>query len=160
MTPEDEKLTLRLLEQLDREGVRAPDLPHDLWHAIAKLVPMFAVEVFLADPAGRVLMVERHDECWSGWNVPGGFVSGGETLAQSCARTAEREVGLTVELDAVFDSFAWPKHPYGVTTSLLCSCRSDQLSDKGRYYETPPADLTTPYQAEFFERYRSWRAQR
>lgn len=56
---------------------------------------------------GKILLVKRAFEPGAGkWSVPGGLVEVGEKLSEACAREAEEETGLRVqvlELINVFD---------------------------------------------------------
>lgn len=51
----------------------------------------------ITDDKGRLLLVKRCD-CGK-WGIPGGLMEFGETMAQTAAREAYEETGLTVEID-------------------------------------------------------------
>jgi mutator protein MutT len=55
---------------------------------------------------GRVVLVRRAHEPLKGrWNLPGGAVELGETLAQACAREVREETGLVVDVGPVIEVF-------------------------------------------------------
>jgi ADP-ribose pyrophosphatase YjhB (NUDIX family) len=51
---------------------------------------------FVQDPGGRVLLQRRSDNGF--WNLPGGGVELGESVAAACAREVREETGLEVEV--------------------------------------------------------------
>lgn len=159
MTTEELQVLVVLLQKLDDEGIRAPRLPPEVWHGMARLVPMLTVEILVSDSEGAVLMVERQDPHWSGWHIPGGFLGCGESAADACSRVAQRELGIQIELDTIIDGFSWPEHehPYGHVTSLICACRSEQLSAVGRYFSEIPSKLAASYHRDFVHCYRDWK---
>jgi ADP-ribose pyrophosphatase YjhB (NUDIX family) len=55
---------------------------------------------------GRIVLVKRAHEPLKGeWNLPGGVVEVGETLAQACAREVLEETGLSVTVGPVVEVF-------------------------------------------------------
>lgn len=55
--------------------------------------------VLLLDDEGRVLLVERTHDPWSGrWDLPGGFCDAGEHPEQTAVREVREELGLDVRL--------------------------------------------------------------
>ena len=55
---------------------------------------------------GQVVLVKRaHEPLIGQWNLPGGGVELGETLAAACVREVREETGLVVEVGAVIEVF-------------------------------------------------------
>jgi ADP-ribose pyrophosphatase YjhB (NUDIX family) len=55
---------------------------------------------------GKVVLVKRaHEPLLGEWNLPGGGVELGETLAQACAREVLEETGLVVEVGPIIEIF-------------------------------------------------------
>ncbi|MDV3293167.1 MAG: NUDIX domain-containing protein [Nitrososphaerales archaeon] len=53
---------------------------------------------------GRILLVKRGEEPDRGmWSFPGGMVELGETTEEAAVREVREEVGLTVEIERLFD---------------------------------------------------------
>jgi ADP-ribose pyrophosphatase YjhB (NUDIX family) len=57
-----------------------------------------AVNGFVIDGAGRVLLVRPHDR---GWEMPGGCVELGENLVEALQREIEEETGCRVHVDGL-----------------------------------------------------------
>jgi 8-oxo-dGTP diphosphatase len=55
---------------------------------------------------GKILLIKRAFEPGAGkWSVPGGLVELGEKLSEACAREAEEETGLKVEILELINVF-------------------------------------------------------
>ena len=55
---------------------------------------------------GRIVLVKRLHEPLAGrWNLPGGAVEAGETLAAACAREVLEETGLIVSVGPLIEAF-------------------------------------------------------
>jgi len=76
--------------------------------------PLVAVDCILADPTGRVLLVERRFPP-PGWALPGGFVDPGESLEQAVRREMREETSLELSACAQFHAYSEPsrdpRHP-------------------------------------------------
>ncbi len=69
---------------------------------------MPSVSVCVRDGQGRVLLQRRTDLGW--WNLPGGVMEPGETLAQAAVREIREETGLDIEpfrVVGVYSDPAW-----------------------------------------------------
>lgn len=73
------------------------------------LDPKVAVGTIIADPSGRVVLVQRAIEPGYGkWVFPGGYVDRGEPLEVAALREAREECGLAVRLDALINLYSYP----------------------------------------------------
>lgn len=88
-------------------------------------VVLVAAGVALMDGAGEILLLERHD---GEWDLPGGHLEPGESLAETAARELLEETGLTAS-----------------TLQLLCVMSGGEVFHRGRnaYYVTAIYQATT-----------------
>jgi ADP-ribose pyrophosphatase YjhB (NUDIX family) len=138
----------RLLTKLIATGIRTPDLPHDLWLLLHALVPQPAVEIVVVRDGPEVLLNHRQDEHWNGWEMPGGYLHYRESVADACARIAQREIGVSVTLERIVTAYMWPDHPYGSPLSVVCRCRADGEPLRGQFFADLP-DGMVPHHADF-----------
>lgn len=76
-------------------------LPEDLYYFISRTTPLVCVDLLIHDTQGRVLLSWRDDDYYGkGWHIPGGIVRFKETFEQRLQKTAEREIGATVNFDS------------------------------------------------------------
>lgn len=70
----------------------------------------FATAAFAAvrDAAGRVLLVQRRDD--RNWELPGGRLDVGETLAEAAARETAEEAGIKITVTGVAGVYSDPGH--------------------------------------------------
>ena len=78
------------------------------------------VDAIITDAAGRVLVMERGTEPFSGtWVFPGGYVDPGETVEQDCIREVREELGLDVRLTGLIGIYSEPgRDPRGSVVSI------------------------------------------
>jgi 8-oxo-dGTP diphosphatase len=77
--------------------------------------PRPTVDVIIEMEGGVVLVRRRNPP--HGWALPGGFVDGGESLAQAARREAKEETGLDVELSELLGVYSDPaRDPRGFFT--------------------------------------------
>lgn len=63
-----------------------------------------AASALILNDEGKVLLVKRAWHPYLGlWDVPGGFVEGGEHPEDGCRREALEELGVNIEIDGLFD---------------------------------------------------------
>jgi 8-oxo-dGTP pyrophosphatase MutT (NUDIX family) len=62
---------------------------------------------FIRDDAGRVLLQQRSDNGF--WNLPGGGLELGESVAQACVREVREETGLEVEVLRLIGVYSAPE---------------------------------------------------
>ncbi len=62
---------------------------------------------FIRDEAGRVLLQQRSDNGF--WNLPGGGLELGESVAQACVREVREETGLEVEIVRLIGVYSAPE---------------------------------------------------
>ena len=68
------------------------------------LTPFVGCDVFLPDPAGRVLLIRRRDNGF--WALPGGCQDLGETPAECARRECREETGLEVQITRLLGVFS------------------------------------------------------
>lgn len=119
-----------------------------------------ASHLILENPAGEILMLRRAntgyaDGCWS---LPAGHVEPGETLADCCAREAQEEIGVHLDVTAIsgvlvqhkrdgdseerVDAFFTAQLPDGAVPIIGESHKCDAVAWFPR--EQPPVDIV-PY---------------
>lgn len=90
--------------------------------------PAPTVDVVIACPGGRVVLIERRNEPL-GWALPGGFVDYGETVENAAVREALEETGLRVELTGLLGVYSDPaRDPRKHTMSVVFTARPLDLS--------------------------------
>ena len=62
---------------------------------------------FICDEAGRVLFQQRSDNGF--WNLPGGGLELGESVAEACVREVREETGLEVEIVRLIGVYSAPE---------------------------------------------------
>jgi 8-oxo-dGTP pyrophosphatase MutT (NUDIX family) len=62
---------------------------------------------FIRDDAGRVLLQQRSDNGF--WNLPGGGLELGESVAEACVREVREETGLIVEIVRLIGVYSAPE---------------------------------------------------
>jgi 8-oxo-dGTP pyrophosphatase MutT (NUDIX family) len=62
---------------------------------------------FIRDDGGRVLLQQRSDNGF--WNLPGGGLELGESVAQACVREVREETGLEVEIVRLIGVYSAPE---------------------------------------------------
>jgi hypothetical protein len=137
------------LRRLAAAGRAVPRLPFPILEALRGLAPVVVVELCVLDPCGAVLLTWRDDEHWRGWHFPGGFKGPGESVAEACARVAERELGAAFALDGVAGVECWPTHPFASPVALLCRGTLNRQPSDGRFFLEPPADLLAEQRTYF-----------
>jgi 8-oxo-dGTP diphosphatase len=85
--------------------------------------PAPTTDAIIADPDGRIVLIERKYEP-HGWALPGGFIDAGEEYGVACRREAKEETGLDVELVAQLFTYSDPKRDKRKhTASTVYACR-------------------------------------
>ena len=67
----------------------------------------FSATAFIRDSSGRVLLQQRSDNGF--WNLPGGGLELGESVAQACVREVREETGLIVEIVRLIGVYSAPE---------------------------------------------------
>ena len=67
----------------------------------------FSATAFIRDSSGRVLLQRRSDNGY--WNLPGGGLELGESVAQACVREVREETGLEVEIVRLIGVYSAPE---------------------------------------------------
>jgi 8-oxo-dGTP diphosphatase len=86
--------------------------------------PRFAVTAgaVVEDERGRVLLLQHHFRRGSGWGIPGGFLTKGESPEDALRRELREEVGL--ELDGAEIAFA-RTHRRPQQVEIIFRCRAE-----------------------------------
>jgi len=87
--------------------------------------PALTVDCVIYDPDGRVLLIRRKNEPFTGaFALPGGFVDIGETVEAACRREVREETGLEVHDLALIGVYSNPgRDPRGHTVSAAFMAR-------------------------------------
>lgn len=114
-------------------------LPFDVFLFISRHVPLFTVDLWVQDDAGRVLLTWRDDPYFgSGWHVPGSALRFQETIAHRLRECAREELGTDVAYDPVPMDLLEEIEPHvrnrGHNVSAAYSCRLLAPPDPEREY--------------------------
>lgn len=152
MTDKEITQLLKLLNQLKEEKLVPPQMPFEVWKSLKGLVAQPAVEVLITRTGKDFLLVERHDDYWNGWHIPGGFMAAEEKIPDALNRHANKELGTDVELVKILFARTWPNHPYASAVSIVCVCKALKPPKKGKFFTQIPPDII-PEQKEFLEKF-------
>lgn len=111
---------------------------------------------FIRDEAGRVLLQQRSDNGF--WNLPGGGLELGESVAEACVREVREETGLEVEIVRLIGVYSAPEittmsYPDGrviqyVTSLFKCKVIGGKLGVDAESLALEwfdPLELPTPF---------------
>lgn len=151
----------QLLAQLvyNRIGSQGGFIPDAAWPIVQQAFRLPYAEVLLVREYHNKLegaLVERHDEYWNGWHIPGGRISNPNlNFEEACQAVARGELGIGIRLlypDPVY-TYLWTDHPYGHPISLVGVAVTDDVlePDKARFFSEPPENMV-PHHAQFFQR--------
>jgi 8-oxo-dGTP diphosphatase len=91
-----------------------------------------AAKAIVRDEAGRILLIKRseHSKTDPGyWDLPGGKMDYGETLAETLIREAREETGLLIDVGPVIHVCHFSKEPFWVTcVTFACDCAGGEIS--------------------------------
>jgi 8-oxo-dGTP diphosphatase len=96
---------------------------------LTQLMRPFTVDA-IVHREGRIVLVRRGKEPYKGkWALPGGFVEKEERAEEACAREANEETGLEVEVGKLVGVFSEPgRDPRGtVAAAYLCRVKGGEL---------------------------------
>ena len=87
--------------------------------------PRLTVDAFIRDRRGQLLLIRRGRPPFEGsWALPGGFCEWKETTETCCAREAEEETGLKVEVRRLLGVYSDPnRDPRGHNVTVLYEAR-------------------------------------
>ena len=90
-----------------------------------------AAKAIVRDQAGRILLIKRdeHSPTDPGcWDLPGGKMDHGETLAETLVREAREETGLEIDVGPVVHICHFTKEPFWVTcVTFACELVSGKV---------------------------------
>jgi 8-oxo-dGTP diphosphatase len=122
------------------------DVQHPLnpaWPALG-----VAVKAVVRDQAGRILLIRRADAspvdpgCW---DLPGGKLDYGETLAEALVREAREETGLTIAVGRPVYTCHFTKEPFWVTCiTFACELAGGEVRlshEHGDFAWIEPAEI-------------------
>ncbi len=156
VTPEETAQLAALLKKLPEQNLRSPHMPFEVWKAIQAVVPVPAVEVIITRNGKDFLLVNRKDEHWDGWHIPGGYMLYQEPIPDACARIADKELGIKITFDRLIDAFMWPDHPYSSALSVVCVCTTKDEPKAGEFFTEIPQKMI-PHHGDFLKTFLSGR---
>ncbi len=149
---------MTLLRKLRTDDLLPPKMPLPVWKAIHALVPIPAAEVIVTRTGKDFLLVNRKDEDWDGWHIPGGYLHHKESIPDACKRIAKTELALDVSFKQCIDTFMWPDHPYSSALSLVCVCTATGTPSAGEFFMEIPEKMI-PHHREFLETFLQGKSQ-
>ncbi len=150
MTPEEIAQLTALLRKLPEHHLLPPNMPLGVWKAIHGIVPIPAAEVIITKSGKDFLLVNRKDDDWDGWHIPGGYMHYRESIPDACTRLAQKELGITVTFEKLIDAYMWPDHPYSSALSLVCVCRATETPAVGEFFMEIPEKMI-PHHGDFLK---------
>lgn len=142
-----------------RISAREGHIPDSAWIPVQQTFRLPYAEVLIVRKRQNGLegaLVERHDEHWNGWHIPGGRISNPYlNFEQACQAVARGELGIGIRLlhpDPVY-TYLWTDHSYGHPISLVGVAVTDEAlgPDKARFFSEPPENMVA-HHAQFFQR--------
>jgi len=127
--------------------------------------PSPTVDAVIELPGARIVLVRRRFEP-IGWALPGGFVEVGETLEEACAREAQEETGLSVELLEQLFTYSDPRRDprrHTISTVYLARARGeprgadDAAEARAFALDALPAPIVFDH-AQIIDDYRCYRS--
>lgn len=128
-------------------------MPFETWQTMQFILPTPTTEVLLTSNGKDVLLVDRHDEYWDGWHIPGGFMIAGDSIEKACKSVAKRELGIDIKLIKIIDALAWLNHPYGNPVCNLCHCEYKSKPMVGKFFEKTPKNMVSKEQKWCVDRF-------
>lgn len=127
-------------------GDPRPGLSLDIFLFLTRMMPVFTVDLWITDKAGRVLLTWRDDPYFGqGWHVPGSVVRFQERIEHRLHVCAEDELGARIEYDptpmTLVEEIQEGVRLRGHNVSAAYRCRLLTPPDPARAY---PADPLAP----------------
>ncbi len=106
-----------------RRGPRDPGQP-TIQKMSTPVTPLLTVDAVIIRDAQIVLIRRKNPPFAGSWALPGGFVDVGETVEAACAREAQEETSLQVQIKRLVGVYSDPERdPRGHTVSAAYICR-------------------------------------
>lgn len=135
-----------------------PNLSHEEFLAVCKIVPTVVVEVLVKNKDG-ILLGKRNTDPFRGlWHFTGGFLYYNEKVADAVKRIAKREIGIDVEIVKFLGAYEYINaDPRGHMIALVHIARqvggkiapTPDNSDL-QFFKEPPEDMIS-HQKKIFE---------
>jgi 8-oxo-dGTP diphosphatase len=107
-----------------------------------------AVKGIVRDGAGRILLIRRSERSPTDpgcWDLPGGKMDYGESLAETLVREAREETGLTIRVGKPFHVSHFTKEPFWVTcVTFACELLDGDVrlsSEHGDFAWIEPSEI-------------------
>jgi ADP-ribose pyrophosphatase YjhB (NUDIX family) len=118
-------------------------LPLDVFLFFSRHIPLFTVDLWVQDDAGRVLLTWRDDAQFGrGWHVPGGALRYQETIDRRLRECAREELGAEVSYDPtpmdIMEEIERHTRVRGHNVSAAYRCRLVTPPDPARAYTGGP----------------------
>ena len=125
-----------------------------------------AVKAVVRDHAGRILLIRRSMASGAdpgAWDLPGGKLDYGETVAEALVRETREETGLTVNVGRPVHIAHFTKEPFWVTSiTFVCAVAGGEVQLSAEHDEftwIEPSDLSgRTYARAILEQLEAYRA--
>lgn len=139
LTKHERDLLALLINKLPaiHQGVWGPVFLPLLKRLVAATAELILIE------EGKIYLINREDEFFTGWHIPGGYLGPGETWQVAASRIALREMSCKVEVLGQYESYLNIDNPRNTDISTLLVCRvvGEKKPKGGKWFTEMPETL-------------------